>query len=342
MHPQTLTIISQATGLPPEKVTITLRPPIDHQSNRLYDLWADGKHLILKEFLKPEEWADAPLREFCALQRLAALDIAPQPVFYDPTLGPLVVYRFMKGEMWDRRKPAPAELAQLAALWLQVNALPTEDLWLSHNQERSWTEIAAGFRQAFLGYHAWAAAEFPAGVRTAERCLQLLDSRHTIMQELLAMPVTLCFNRADSRFANVICRPDGRLGMVDWEDSGLRDPARDLADLLTHSNHEDLLTLDEWQPFLQPYLAAHHAADPDLWRRTQLYLAGFSLFWLSILLPAGVKRAQAGTLAGWQANSLPIHTRLRRYLARAVAWPKLEFGAELAEVKGLVFFPDSK
>jgi thiamine kinase-like enzyme len=28
------------------------------------------------------------------------------------------------------------------------------------------------------------------------------------------------FCRADPRFANVITRPDGRLAMVDWEDSG--------------------------------------------------------------------------------------------------------------------------
>jgi aminoglycoside phosphotransferase (APT) family kinase protein len=254
-------------------------------------------------------------------------------------LGPLVVYRFMVGEMWNRRKPTPAELSQLAALWLQIHALPTADLWLSRGQERSWTEIARSFRHAFVLYRDWAAAEFPAGQRAALLCLQLLESRQALAQELLALPTVLCFSRADSRFANIIRRPDGRLGLVDWEDSGLRDPARDLADLLTHSNQEDLLTLAEWQPFLQPYLAAQQAIDPDLWRRTHLYLAAFPLFWLSIILPAGVKRAQAGKLAGWQANSLPINQRLRRYLARAMAWPRLESGAELEQLGDLPFFP---
>lgn len=342
MHPQLLTVITQATGLPPAQVTISLRPPIDHQSNRLYDLWADGKHFILKEFLKPAEWATAPQREFCALQKLQTLDVAPRPVFYDPNLGPLVVYRFMAGEMWNRRRPTPAELRQLAGLWLQINQLPTGDLWLSHGQERTWAEIDASFRQAFQDYYAWAVAEFPSGQRAAERCLQLLASRQQVGEEVLAMPAVLCFSRADSRFANIICRPDGRLGMVDWEDSGLRDPARDLADLLTHSNQEDLLTLDEWQAFLQPYLAARQAADPDLWRRTHLYLAGFPLFWLSILLPVGMRLAQAGKLAGSQANGLSINQRLQRYLARAAAWPKLEFGAELAEMEQLMFFPTTQ
>jgi len=59
-----------------------------------------------------------------------------------------------------------------------------------------------------------------------------------------------CFCRSDARFANVIARPDGRVGLVDWEDSGLRDPARELADLLHHPNQEDLIDAEGWQPFL--------------------------------------------------------------------------------------------
>ena len=44
------------------------------------------------------------------------MDIAPQPLFFDPSVGPVVVYRYLDGPMWDRRVPAAAALAGLADL----------------------------------------------------------------------------------------------------------------------------------------------------------------------------------------------------------------------------------
>jgi hypothetical protein len=55
----------------------------------------------------------------------------------------------------------------------------------------------------------------------------------------------------------------------------LRDPARDVADLLTGPNQEDLLDLDEWRPFLQTYFAGRQTIDPALADRVHLYLALF-------------------------------------------------------------------
>jgi hypothetical protein len=34
----------------------------------------------------------------------------------------------------------------------------------------------------------------------------------------------VCFCRSDARFANVIARRDGRVGLVDWEDSACATP----------------------------------------------------------------------------------------------------------------------
>jgi thiamine kinase-like enzyme len=147
----------------------------------------------------------------------------------------------------------------------------------------------------------------------------------------------LCLCRSDARFANVIARPDGRLGLVDWEDSGLRDPARDLADVITHANQEDLLSWEEWQPLIQPYLAGRRAVDPGLAHRMHLYLALFPLFWLSLLQHLGVQRAEAGTLAGWKSNEVDPQTRMRRYLARAIAWPNMNFEHELTAINDMVF-----
>ena len=76
------------------------------------------------------------------------------------------------------------------------------------------------------------------------------------IQELSEARPQLAFGRSDSRFANIIARTGGRVGIVDWEDSGLIDPALDQADLMVHANQEDLLSAGEWEAFLRPYLAA--------------------------------------------------------------------------------------
>jgi aminoglycoside phosphotransferase (APT) family kinase protein len=320
---------------------IALRSSLTHQSNLLYDVWVDGRHLIAKEFLKPDELDTAPAREFHALQRVAALDIAPQPVFYDPELGPVVLYEYLEGEMWDRRTPVADDLVKLAQLWTTLHALPTEGLWVAHGSDQSPAEIVARFRRGFTEIAEWYARRFPPGVRGARLCLEILESRLPLIKEFEQHRPVVCFCRSDARFANVIARPDGRLGMVDWEDSGLRDPARDLTDLVTAADQEDLVDWAGWQPFLAEYLSQRKQQDPGLEARLHLYLAVFPLFWLLILMQAGVRQAEAGTLAGWSINGLPANLRLRRYLARAAAWPKLDFETELADFEDIMFFPDS-
>ena len=284
---------------------------------------------------------DAPRREFAALQLLAPLDIAPQPVFYDPALAPVVIYQFLDGTMWDRTPPTAVQLRQLAELWLTLNRLPTADLWLSRGQERSLQDVSAMFHSYLSRYEQWAEAHFRPGLASIPYCGQLLERLPTILQSFSQLPdPTLLFCRSDPRFANVIQRPDGRLALVDWEDSGLRDPARDAADLLTHPNQEDLLSEDEWAPFLRPYTTIRLKTDPYFTERIHHYLALFPIFWLLGLLNYGVSRAEAGKpLINWQTNGLPVNIRLRRYLALAQTWPGKPTAANLASLAKLKFFP---
>ncbi len=328
-------VVEQAAGQ--NTAQISVRPPLTFQSNRLYDVWVNGRHLIAKEFLKPEEEPDAPAREFRALQLLEPLDIAPRPVFYDSEIGPIVVYEFMDGEMWDRKRPLPHELAQLAQLFAKMHAIPTESVGLARDVPL--TALESRFRDSFVRYAAWTAAAFPAGQYAAAACFDLLAQFRTAAQELTEYPSIRSFCRLDNRFANVIRRPDGRLGLVDWEDSGLHDPARDLADLITHVNQEDLLEMDGWQPFFTPFLAARTPLDPTIQERCHLYLAILPVFWLAILLDAGVRKANGQDITGWHINGLPANERLRRYLARALAWPDMAFHKQLAALEKVDFFP---
>jgi len=336
--------VADATGLPLTAITASLRPPLGIQSNRLYDVWAGDRHLIAKEFLKPAEFEDAPIHEYRALQLLAPLDIAPQPVLFRPPtgpLGPVVVYEFMEGEMWDRRHPTPSELAQLAEVWLKISAVSAQGLWMSRGHDRSFDENEARFRAQFQAYAAWVEAEFPPGQRAVELCFTLLESRRTVTRQLEDYDPSLCFCRADARFANVIRRPDGRLGLVDWEDSGLLDPAKALADIMTHPNQEDLVLLDEWQAFLRPYLAGQGKLDPDLPDRLHLYLALLPVFWLAVLAREGLHRVGTEQLASWRVNGLPANERLRRYLARALAWPEMDFAEQMEALADVELFPST-
>jgi thiamine kinase-like enzyme len=334
------TEIAKTLGLHPNDLAIKMRPPLDFQSNRLYDIWADGRHLIAKEYLQPDELEIAPWREYQALQVLAPLDIAPQPVFYEPTLGPIVVYAYMEGEMWDRRSATPSDLANLAETWLKLNTAQAD--WFSRGSERSLHTVILEFRQRIEAYWDWTKTEFKPGERAAEMCLELLEKRQNIISELAESQPVTCFCRADPRFANVIQRPNGQLGLVDWEDSGLRDPARDAADLVTHPNQEDLIPWPTWQAFLTPYQQAHSKTDPDFPNRVHSYLALFPIFWLSVILMRGVKLAASNQLANWTVNEIPVNQRLGRYLVRARAWPEMAYEHWLENTELPCFFPTSE
>jgi len=333
------TIAARATGLPPATIDLSPRAPLEHQANRLYDFWAGGRHLILKEFLLPDEKHAAAPREYQALALMAPLHLAPCPVFFDPALGPVVIYEFMEGDMWDRRKPTGTGLARLADAWLQMNAAQADQPWISHGYDQPRAQTMGRIQAHLQAYADWVETDFPAGQAAATACLGLLRRCRDAIDELSAAEPALCFCKADPRFANVIQRPDGRLGLIDWEDSGLRDPARDLADVMTHPNQEDLLSLEEWQAFAQPYLSGRSAVDAGLARRAHLYQALFPIFWLTVIMNQGRHRANTGGLESWSINGLPANQRLRRYLARALAWPDLNFERELQQLHDVEFFP---
>ena len=133
--------LARLIGTGTDDLRVRLRPPLDHQSNRLYDVWVARRHLIAKEFLKPDEFATAPVREHRALALIAPLDIAPLPVAFapepNPPCGPVVVYEFLEGNGWERRRRSATELAKLAALWLTVHGVPTDGLWASRSSADS-------------------------------------------------------------------------------------------------------------------------------------------------------------------------------------------------------------
>ena len=326
------TQIALNLGLSPKDLILTPRRALEFQSNNLYDLRAGDLHFIVKEYLKASELESAPLHEYRALQLLSPLDVAPQPVFYDPALGPVVVYEFLPGEMWDRSPPA--DLSKMIEIWLRIQDLPID--WPSHGSDRPLNEAEDSIRQQAMAHLEWTTGAYPPGRRAAELYLELLERHRPTFKECASLPVVPCFCRSDPRFANVIQRPDGRLGLVDWEDSGLRDPAREVADLISHPNQEDLLCWEDWQRAIDPYCRARKPLDSWFEHRLHLYMAIFPLWWMSIIISRG--RSQPKKSPTWSVNGLPVNDRLRRYLARAMAWPEMHFASCLEKLINLHFF----
>jgi aminoglycoside phosphotransferase (APT) family kinase protein len=321
------------------------RSRLDHQSHRLYDAWDGKRRLIVKEFVRADKLTLGPLREFRALEALRHLDLTPVPVLcaLEPGLlhvGPLVVYEFMDGEMWDRQPRTEADMVALADGWRRMNGLPTEGLWPSAGGAlHELRAYVARFAETYNDYAAWAAAEFSEGGAVAEACLKELERGLSVAGHLESSPPVRCFCRSDPRFANVIARPDGRIGFVDWEDSGLHDPACDVADLLVHANQEDVVGEALWQVFLAHYVPSRAPVDGAFVDRVEWWKLLFYLRWIQKNMVTGLDRARGGRLAGWAINDRPPNWRLRRYLARARAWPNPDFSAHLAAAQAYEFFP---
>jgi len=329
--------VACALGRPATHGEIRLRPAAAHQSNRLYDVYVKGEHLIAKEYLR-EEVPDAAQREYAALRHVESLHLAPEPVFFDPSVSPVVVYRYMEGEMWDRRVPTARELGDLAELWLRFHWLDSAGLWIARGSRGSWVDIVTVLRTRLEAYARWADHRSSQSRASARLCLEALERCVTAAAPLIRTEAPpLCFCRSDTRFANVITRSDGRLGLVDWEDSGLRDPAREVADLFTHPNQEDLLDVSAWQPFLSLYMKSRRD-DVDFEQRLRGYLAIFPVFWLGILLADSMRRIADGEFDTWRINEMEPNARLRRYLARARAWPEPDPTVALAKLGDVEFF----
>ncbi|MDQ6670134.1 MAG: aminoglycoside phosphotransferase family protein [Chloroflexota bacterium] len=336
MSPEVGEAIARATRLDVGALVIRRRTAMPHQANRLYDIWADDQHLIAKEYLSDIE-RDGPANEYRALHLVRHLDVAPRPVFFDPSVGRVVVYAFLEGEMWDRRVPSAAELEALAEVWVDVQALPIDGVWMARGQAQHRPTLVARLSAPIERYASWAASRDATRRKAADVCVKALERGLADGLTLIPEVAPLSFCRSDPRFANIIARPDGRIGLVDWEDSGLRDPARELADLMHHPNQEDLLDSEGWRPFLDRYLPTR-TVDHSFGERLRGYLALFPVFWLGMLLAEGMDRVESARLEGWLVNDLDPNLRLRRYIARGLAWPSLDPSDSLSDVADIAFF----
>ncbi|MBV9578732.1 MAG: aminoglycoside phosphotransferase family protein [Chloroflexi bacterium] len=333
--------MAEALGVGPDALRIDNRPPLPHQTNHLYDIWIDTTHLIGKVFCDAERRRRRPAaeREYAALHVMWPRGCAPRPVAFQAGTDPLVIYEFAPGAMWDRRVPTRAQLERLADVWLRLAAVPPAQLWPAPGESTPWTDIESRMIGRLEKYVTWL-RHAPDRQRTELAELSLEAARHILasLRPLGDASYVPAFCHWDPRFANIIEAPSGALALVDWEDSGVRDPANDVACLLSHPNQEDLLSPSAWSAFLEPYLESRSTHDPTLRARIEHWCGGFAIFWLGLLLDDGISRSTSGNLVDWRINAMEPNQRLRRYLARALAWPDPDFSRQLTELQTCTFF----
>ncbi|MCB0011056.1 MAG: phosphotransferase [Anaerolineales bacterium] len=329
-------VVTAATGWSSAQFQVQLRPPLTIQSNNLYDVMGPGPRLIAKEYLNKDELPAAPTREFLSLQLLAPYNIAPQPRFFDLAEGPIVLYEFMNGEMWPEQSPTPAMLTGLAESWLTMRRLGSDGLWASRGLE-TLPQIVVNTGKRLQTYLEWAEGQIGVTTAFAAESRHLLQRAATAHEKLTARPILHYFCRSDPRFANLIHRPDGRVGMVDWEDAGLHDPAYAIAGFFGHANQEHLLTATDRAVFMAAYRAGLAAdEDPELPARVALYERLLSVAWLALLLGAGCNRPDQ---RDWQVHHMPVNAKLHRFRARALSDSYAEFEQKLMTLEPIPFFP---
>ncbi len=274
-------------------------------------------------------------RELSALQLLAraGLDLAPQPLVFDPTCQvapyPALVCTWLPGEPL----PPTLEAATLAALLdsfqrlsdLQpglVAGFGAADLpiaWFHWLQRQPYLDELDGF-MASLG--SWLGRFSPGGAALETRLAALLAQLRQIWQgnqapiEGSAFP--LCLAHVDMNLNNYIAGPDGRVRCVDWEFSGWGDPALELADLRWHASLAGLT------PTQHAWLRQHYrppAGDPHFWQRVALWDALLLVRWPFLILRWL-----------WSLHNGPDRLRLSQVaVIPAELWPRLEWMIARAE-----------
>lgn len=315
--------VALGLGVPIRHMQASLRKPRGYQTHTLFDVTAPGKHWIAKRYTLQDGQDDAPAREFEALKMVASLDIAPQPVWFDGAA--LVVYEFMPGEVWDRKTATPDEMRALAQTWLRVGRVDAASVGAS-TLFRRLQDPSGRARCPDVSLYAQWASQRPHTRRAGELCAAAAARAHAAWDELAQFPARLRFCKCDPRFGNVLARPNGLIGLTDWEDCGLQDPAIEIADLFTAPNQEDLLAPQAKKALLDAL--REWDEDGALARRVALYETVLLGTWFPVLMRVGLRRFADGALADWEINGMPYAGRLQRLLSRAL-------GHEVGEV---VFF----
>lgn len=240
-------------------------------NNRLFCARRDDLALAIKFTVRDDR--DRAGREWNTLHALAEaeLRIAPLPILLDREryAWPVVVQSWIEGEPLQHPPHDDADWEAILAHMIAVHQLTGDRVRRSLPAPVLWATSA----EQVLAQIRWQLDRVPVEARPP-RLTALIDAVARCRFPTWDAPtLTLC--RADPNIRNFIRRA-GPWASVDWEYSGLGDPAFDIADLIAHIAHLDVPAA-RWDWFVDRYAAL--CADADCRMRIDVYLPLMLAWW---------------------------------------------------------------
>jgi hypothetical protein len=189
----------------------------------------DDSNLVFKVFQATK--GDEPHREWDALVALAGSGIAPGPVHFDPSDPAVVVMTRMVGSSLPAGEHGVEHAREIGRVHRLVHRVAPEA-----RRAPSHSGVRAAWAALMVDGGAdapYVRADAPAVVAGAWEAARLWIAEADV-EQLLA-PDRLRFSRGDPNLSNYLWN-EGRVVLVDWENSGYNDPRLELADMAEHAS----------------------------------------------------------------------------------------------------------
>ena len=251
--------------------------PVPSGNNRLYRATGAEADWVVKFAIRDER--DRVRREFNSLTLLERLGarVAPQPIFCDPDsyAQPVVVQTWVTGTAVWSPPDDDASWLKILQAYRQVHQI-TPELAEQHGIRPGplLGPFAPDEQVARLSEYARQIPPDGQSARLAELMAALQRARFP------HLPQTRCWAHGDPNVRNILLTANGAR-LVDWEYSGITDPANEIAKLMSHA-----LAAAAGEGRFQ-WLAEHYAALADeagLLPRIQLQYAFCLAWWCARLL----------------------------------------------------------
>jgi thiamine kinase-like enzyme len=198
-------------------------------SHDVFRYAADGGELVLKVYRSFAR--DEHLREWDALRSLSGSDLAPEPLHLDPEGNPpVLVMTHLAGETknpldWSAEH---IELVGRAHRAVHVSKPVSHRAAISHP-----AEMAKRTRAMLAEWRSDATHLIDAGPDVCDAGRLAAEWIATREPDRLVASCTNVFSRGDANLTNYLWQDD-RVRLIDWEDSGISDPAFELGDMAEH------------------------------------------------------------------------------------------------------------
>ncbi|HTP11295.1 MAG TPA: aminoglycoside phosphotransferase family protein [Anaerolineae bacterium] len=304
-----------------------LRPPY---TEHLWQSWhirvvPSGNNLIFRATRDADDWAvkftirderNRAQQEYNSLSLLEGLDIpvAPRPIYFDQEQYrlPVVVQTWIDGKPLSTPPEDDVTWSSVVLAYHNVHRVTVEVIQDRRITLPHCSLVTQQPDKAVNGLY-----EFLAQVPESERPVPLIKLLAELERTSLPpIRVTSCLCHGDATLRNMLWTTD-HVALVDWEYSGLCDPAHEVAKIMAHPHAKDV-SEDRWQWLTQRY--AQITGEDSFCRRIQVQYA-LALIWWCIRLVYGrsvlLQRPTRRLVGSAPEVEISSAENIERYILRA-------------------------